>query len=87
MPRGVGDVVMRKVILLVLLAAILLSACSVKKVEEMERWEDGTCWVTVSDIGARRVKADDYLLCSVGDFVEILGYVYGEDYYRVRCWQ
>ena len=78
---------MKKVILLVLLATILLSACSVKKVEEMEQREDGTCWVTVSDIGARRVKSDDYLLCSVGDFVEILGYVYGGGYYRVRCWQ
>ena len=78
---------MRKVILLVLLAAILLSACSVKKVEEMERREDGTCWVTISDIGARRVKSDDYLLCSVGDFVEILGRAHGRGYYRVRCWQ
>ena len=78
---------MKKVILLVLLAAILLSACSVKKVEEMEQREDGTYWITISDIGARRVKADDYLLCSVGDFVEILGYVYGGGYYRVRCWR
>ncbi len=78
---------MKKMILLVMLAAILLSACSVKKVEEVERRDDGTCWVTVSDIGARRVKADDYMLCSVGDFVEILGYVYGGGYYRVRCWQ
>ena len=87
MPRGIGDVVMKKVVPLVLLIAILLSACSVKKVEEVDQREDGTCWVTISDIGARRVKADDYLLCSVGDFVEILGYVYGEGYYRVRCWQ
>ena len=78
---------MRKVILLVLLATILLSACSVKKVEEMGQREDGTCWVTISGVGARRVKFDDYILCSVGDFVEILGYVYGEGYYRVRCWQ
>ena len=78
---------MKKVILLVLLATVLLSACSVKEVEEMEQREDRTCWITISNIGARRVKADDYLLCSVGDFVEILGYAYGESYYRVRCWQ
>ena len=78
---------MKKTTLLILLATILLSACSVKKVEEVERRDDGTCWVTISDIGARRVKADDYMLCSVGDFVEILGYAYGEGYYRVRCWQ
>lgn len=78
---------MKKAILLILLATILLSACSVKKVEEMERREDGTCWVTVSDIGTRRVEADDYMLCSVGDFVKILGYVYDGGYYRIRCWQ
>ena len=65
---------MKNVVLLILLAAILLSACSAKKVEEMERREDGTCWVTISDIGTRRVKFDDYVLCSVG-------------YYRVRCWR
>ena len=74
-------------ILLIMLAAVLLSACSVKKVEEMEQREDETYWVTISGIGARRVKADDYLLCSVGDFVEILGEAHGRGYYRVRCWR
>ena len=78
---------MKKVILLVLLATILLSACSVKKVEEMEQREDGTCWVTISGIGITRVKIDDYWTCSVGDSIKILGRAHGRGYYRVRCWQ
>ena len=79
---------MKKVILLVMLAALLLSACSTKTVEEKLTSADGELyWIVVSDIGPLRVLWNDYDLCSVGDSVKVLGCAHGAGYWRVRCWQ
>ncbi len=77
---------MRKVTSIIMVTALLLTACSVKRVERMQV-VDGAYWITISDIGPCRVKVEDYIACQLDDYIHVLGFAYGQDYYRVKCWR